>query len=295
MTAQSEADASTIDISSIETRVVDTSRIDASSTEASTTDTTTIESSTTDTRAIETSATDIRTIETSATDVETVETNTTDVGTVEKNTISTRTIETSITALPEVTPAELQVQPSSSQVNEPMEINTEHEHTAASTAKQHVVEKEKQVEEEHVEDVEIDVVNVPAEKAKSPDLNHSSVIRTSHNPRKKSLSTPRRDRNHVRTLDFSTPPRKGATPRRAQTSPKGRGSQRKHLLKNRFSPGTAKKLSRAAKIVRAGLFQSPNSCLNEMQVSTLSTVDENVQEDTITKQVYTNSNSILTI
>nr|CAD7202499.1 unnamed protein product [Timema douglasi] len=73
------------------------------------------------------------------------------------------------------------------------------------------------------------------------------------NPRRLSLSTPRRRRNHIRALDFSTPPKFSLTPnmRKSFTSPKASGKK--------ISPRSAKPIR------RAGLFKSPPMVVNSQK------------------------------
>nr|CAD7261244.1 unnamed protein product [Timema shepardi] len=73
------------------------------------------------------------------------------------------------------------------------------------------------------------------------------------NPRRLSLSTPRRRRNHIRALDFSTPPKFSLTPnmRKSFTSPKALGKK--------ISPRSAKPIR------RAGLFKSPPMVVNSQK------------------------------
>nr|CAD7394802.1 unnamed protein product [Timema cristinae] len=73
------------------------------------------------------------------------------------------------------------------------------------------------------------------------------------NPRRLSLSTPRRRRNHIRALDFSTPPKFSLTPnmRKSFTSPKASGKK--------ISPRSAKPIRRAS------LFKSPSMVVNSQK------------------------------
>ncbi|CAG2053964.1 unnamed protein product [Timema podura] len=73
------------------------------------------------------------------------------------------------------------------------------------------------------------------------------------NSRRLSLSTPRRRRNHIRALDFSTPPKFSLTPnmRKSLTSPKASGKK--------ISPRSAKPIR------RAGLFKSPPMVVNSQK------------------------------